>query len=137
MRLVLHVGDTHEPGALERRRLTFEPDFHDEPTWRRPGSAPVNVVPLAGTRAAREVPGAWFEEPGVGALESECQETGAVAGLRIPAELRGFVLKTVLALRSAGKEVTPETVSASIARWVPAADAERIRAALTAANARD
>jgi hypothetical protein len=136
LRLVLHVSDPPEPGALERKRLLFEPDYHRAPTWRRHGSMPVNVVPL---RLSRDHPahfGAWYEDPTVGALEAEWQATGAVCGISIPSDMRGFVFKTVLALRSAGAEVSVESVSGSVARWLRPADAERVRTALRSANKR-
>ena len=134
LRLVLYVSDPPEPGALERRRIDFEPDHHEQPSWRRPGSTPVNVVPLRLTREHRARTKAWYEEPAVAALEREWQATGAVSGVRIPGDLRGFVFKTVLALRAAGKEVSPQTLSASIARWLSPADAARVRDALQRAN---
>ena len=134
MRLVLHVSDPPEPGALERKRLLFEPDYHRAPSWRRPGSVPVNVVPL---RLSRDRPArfdAWYQDPAVGALEAEWQATGAVAGMSIPSAVRGFVFKTVLALQSAGVEVTVESVSESIARWLGPTDVEHVRTALRSAN---
>lgn len=134
LRLVLHIGDPPEPGAIERRRLDFEPDYHDEPTWRRAGSSPVNVVPLRAEGGRREPPDAWYEEPRVAALEAEWQATGTVAGFRIPADLRGFVFKTVLALRAAGREPSVEAVSASIARWLPRPEAALVRKRLQQAN---
>ncbi|MFN2488818.1 MAG: hypothetical protein ABR529_03580 [Actinomycetota bacterium] len=132
LRLVLHVESS--PGAAERRRLLFEPDFHDEPRWRRPGSVPINVLPLT-TSAPSEPPRAWFEDPEMAALENEWRATGAVAGALVPSEWRGFVLKTIVALRAAGKVVTPDTIAASVARWLPPAEAELLRAALVEANA--
>ena len=136
LRLVLHVSDPPEPGALERKRLLFEPDYHRAPTWRRPGSVPVNVVPL---RLSRDHPAhfdAWYEDPAVAALEAEWQATGAVCGISIPSDMRAFVFKTVLALRSAGAEVSVESVAGSVARWLRPADAERVRTALRSANQR-
>ena len=134
LRLVLHVSDPPEPGAIERRRIDFEPDYHEQPSWRGPGSVPVNVVPLRFTREHPSRLGAWYEEPAVAALEQEWRSTGAVSGVNVPADLRGFVFKTVLALRAAGKEVSVDTVSASIARWLSPADAARIRDALKPAG---
>ena len=132
LRLVLHVDGT--PGSVERARGRFEPDFHDEPTWRRPGSVPINVVPLRERSRSAGGPRAWFEDPELAALEAEWAESGTVDAVRVPPELRGFVFKTVLALRSAHKEVSPQSIAASIARWVPPEDASRIRAALMRAN---
>ncbi|CAN5671949.1 hypothetical protein BH24ACT26_BH24ACT26_22240 [soil metagenome] len=135
LRLVVHLHGAPEPGLVERRRLELEPDYHEEPTWRRAGSAPINVVPLRiGAKPRSDDPPAWFEEPQLAALEAEWQGAGTVAGLRVPADLRGFVFKTVLALGAAGKEVSARSVADSIARWVPPADAAKIRAALVAAN---
>jgi hypothetical protein len=126
------------PGALslEAKRRRYEPDYHEAPTWRRPGSVPVNVVPLGPSRSATAPPRPWFEEPEVAALESEWRATGKVAGLRIPAEVRGFVWKTVVSLRSAGVEVSVDSVAASLARWMSADDLRWVRAALEAANRR-
>lgn len=134
LRLVLHNDRPGVPGAVEARRLAFEPDYHDAPRWRRPGSVPVTVVPLP-VAARRAPPESWLDDPALAALESEWLATGAIAGLVIPGELRGFVFKTVLALRAGGKEVSARTVSDSIARWVPPRIADEIRAALTRANA--
>ncbi|HEV3473563.1 MAG TPA: hypothetical protein VG408_10260, partial [Actinomycetota bacterium] len=78
----------------------------------------------------------WFEQPELAALEREWRTTGAVDGLRIPADVRGFVYKTVLSLRSAGRPVTVETVASSILRWTSAEDGGRIRRALKDANPR-
>ena len=63
-------------------------------------------------------------------LEEQWQRTGTVEGVRVPADFRGFVYKTVVALREAGVEITAAAIADSIARWVPEAQAERIRAAL-------
>ena len=46
LRIVLHVRDALDVRRLSERRLAFEPDFHEAPTWRREGSKPINVVPL-------------------------------------------------------------------------------------------
>jgi hypothetical protein len=130
LRLVLHVNDAAELSYLQQKRLQFEPDFHDAPTWRREGSKPVNVVPLR--RADVEGMGdrAWWDDPAVARLEEEWSRTGIVEGIRVPAEIRSFVYKTVLSLRSAGREVTAESVADSIARWLSPEEAEQIRAAL-------
>lgn len=129
LRLVIHVPSDAPRGYIERRRGELEPDFHDAPTWRREGSKPVNVVPL---RAARRETKArpWWEQPEIAALEREWRQTGTVAGMPVPAQFRSFVYKTVVSLRAAGKEVTPTSVSDSIARWVPPHDAAAIRHAL-------
>ena len=136
LRLVLHVGADVDAAALEARRRHFEPDFDDPPTWRRPGSVPVNVVPLRlGERSAGET-APWYERPELAALEREWRATGEVDGLRIPADVRAFVYKTVLSLRSAGRPVTVETVASSISRWTSAEDGALIRRALEDANPR-
>jgi hypothetical protein len=134
LRLVLHVSDPPEPGALERRRLHFEADLHDEPTWRRPGSLPVHIVPLPVSEGHRHEPRPWFEQPEVASLEQEWRRTGSIDGVNVPGDVRGFLWKTVLALRAAGKEISVETLSASVARWLEPDDAARIRHALEHAN---
>lgn len=136
LRLVLVVERPGEPGLVERKRLSYEPDYHEAPRWRREGSAPINVVPLPAEGVRVAAPGSWLEDPELEALESEWTETGAVSGLRIPGELRGFVYKTILALRAARVEVTPETVAASISRWLARDDASRLLEALLEANPR-
>lgn len=133
LRLVL-VVDGLEPGAIERKRLAYEPDYQEAPRWRRPGSVPINVVPLGTTVAATSSPGAWFEEPSVAALEAQWRATGAVEGVRVPSELRGFVYKTVLALKDAGKQITVDAIAASVARWLTPEDAAAIAAGLADAN---
>ena len=132
LRLVLY--DDGDVGALARRRLHFEPDYHEAPKWKTERSKPVNVIPLRlGERRARTWE-AWWEEPAMARLEEEWAKSGSVEGFRVPGEYRGFVFKTVVELRAAGKDVTPQTVADSVARWVPRQDAERIRQALLAAN---
>ena len=85
LRLVLHVRDDADAARLHERRLSWEPDYHDAPDWRRPGSAPVNVVPLRDEPARSGEHEAWWDDPDLAALESEWRTTGAVAGLRVPA----------------------------------------------------
>ncbi len=90
LRLVIHV----DPGADESpstRRLLYEPDFHEAPTWRRPGSRPVNVVPLRVGAAPAPAAGPWWEQPDVAALEGEWGRSGEVEGIAVPAAYRGFV----------------------------------------------
>jgi hypothetical protein len=128
LRLVLHVGADEEPVA--RKRSAFEPDYQSAPNWKRPGSKPVNVVPLRVSERAAGDPGPWWEDPAVALLEEEWQRAGTVRGMQIPGEYRSFVYKTVLELEAAGKELTPGSIADSIARWVPAEDAKRIRTAL-------
>lgn len=130
LRLVLHVGDTPALEDLNERRLVFEPDLHEAPDWRRPGSKPVNVVPLRSSTVEASPPKPWWEEAGIRELEEEWREQGTAAGLPVPAEYRSFVFKTVLALQAAGDPVTAEKVADSIQRWLSPADAARIRAAL-------
>jgi hypothetical protein len=139
LRLILHVADDQELKDLSRRRLEFEPDFHDAPRWRGEGSVPVNVVPLRSTplrdteiHAVSGTP--WWEEPDIAALEEEWSEHGTVGGVAVPGDYRSFVFKTVLSLRAAGKEITVDALAGSIARWVPPQEADRIRQALEAAN---
>jgi hypothetical protein len=133
LRLVLLVENEDDLEGLARKRLIWEPDYHSAPDWRREGSRPVNVVPLRRPRrVSTEVP--WWEMPGVKELDQEWSAHGTVAGLKTPAELRGFVYKTVLALRAAGKQITPDAVADSISRWLPHEEAERIRAELKQAQ---
>lgn len=126
LRLVLFVDD--EP--LERKRLRWEPDFHDAPDWRREGSRPVNVVPLRSSDSPAAHGRPWWEMPRVDSLEEEWRRTGSVAGIEVPAEYRSFVFKTVIALQDAGRDVTPDAIGDSIARWLSPEDAEEVRAAL-------
>jgi hypothetical protein len=133
LRLVLRVEDGDDLEELGRKRLVWEPDYHNAPDWRREGSRPVNVVPLRRPgQASTEVP--WWEMPGVKELDEEWSAHGTVGGLKTPAELRGFVYKTVLALRAADRRITPDAVADSIARWLPPDEVERIRAELRKAQ---
>lgn len=117
LRLVLFARDLDEVRALGRKRLDFEPDYHSAPEWRREGSAPVNVVPLRGPDVAGD-PSPWWESDDVAALEDEWRDTGRIAGLAVPAEYRGFILKTVVSLREADIPVDADSVAASLARWL-------------------
>ena len=130
LRLVLHVTDAAQLSYLQQKRLEFEPDFHDAPTWRREGSKPVNVVPLRSSEVAGGGGRAWWDDPDVAALEDEWSRSGTVAGMRVPAEVRAFVYKTVLSLRAAGREITPDSVADSIARWMSPEQADDIRDSL-------
>ena len=134
LRLVLVVNDTRELANIDARRLEFEPDYHEAPTWRREGSRPVNVVPLRSPGVEPVTEGSWRDDPQLEALEREYTERGTAAGVRIPGEYRGFIFKTVLALRAQGREITPRAISDSVARWLPKEDAARIEAALAEAN---
>jgi len=132
LRLVLVVDDD-DPEAFARRRIEFEPDYQEQPSWRREGSKPVNVIPV---RKGPRGPAIdeWRDDPAVAALEEEWLESGTMAGVKVPAEYRSFVHKTVLALRATDSDVTAETIADSIARWVPPEDAARIRVALLELN---
>lgn len=132
LRLVLLARDLEEVRALGVKRLQFEPDYHSAPTWRREGSAPVNVVPLRGPEVAGDT-SPWWESPDVAALETEWRDTGRIAGLVVPAEYRGFVLKTVVALRAAGVAVDVDSVGASLARWLAPEHVREITDAMRAA----
>lgn len=135
LRLVLIVDNTGELRALDRKRLAYEPDVHEPPRWRREGSRPVNVVPLRrpGVPAAAP-PEGWWSDSVMGEYERSWRATGEVEGLRVPGEWRGFVFKTVAALRAAGRPVTVDTVVGSVARWLRPPDLERLERALRAAN---
>jgi len=126
LRLLLLVDD--EP--LERKRLRFEPDFHRAPEWRREGSRPVNVVPLRTPGSPPPVAQPWWDMPRVRELEQQWRATGYVVGMRVPADYRSFVFKTVLALQDAGEPVTPQTVADSVARWLSPHEARKIRESL-------
>jgi hypothetical protein len=134
LRLVLLVERGPGAPSLEAKRLSYEPDYHRPPAWRGPGSAPVNVVPLRPPSAPPAPDRPWFEEPELAALEAEWRATGALSGLRLPADIRGFVYKTALALRSAGEEVGVDTIVASVSRWLSPEDARRVGVALEEAN---
>lgn len=134
LRLVLEVHRPEDLSYLQSKRLEYEPDFHDAPDWKRDGSRPVNVVPLRAPEVAGKHGDSWLEDDELAALEDEWRRTGAVSGLKVPDEYRGFVYKTVLALREAGKEVSADSVADSISRWLSTEESERIRRALHAVN---
>jgi hypothetical protein len=135
LRLVLHVENEKQLQELHVERLRFEPDFHDAPGWRREGSKPVNVVPLRTDRfTGRSSAGAWWEDERMGELEARWREKGVISGVRIPAEYRGFVYKTIASLEDAGRAVTVQAIADSIARWLDPRDARSVRDALEAAN---
>jgi hypothetical protein len=129
LRLVIHIPPEGGPGYVEKQRVRFEPDFHEAPAWKREGSKPINVVPLRAGRA-RPSGDAWWDDPDIAELEREWLERGTVAGMPVPGAYRSFVYKTVIALRAAGKEITPATVSDSVSRWLSPSDAQALRAAL-------
>ena len=126
LRLVLFVDA--EP--LERKRLQFEPDYHEAQTWRREGSALVNVVALRTPDSPRGDGRPWWEMPRVKEMEAEWQRSGAVAGIKVDGQYRSFVFKTVIALQDAGLPITPDTIADSVGRWLGADDAARVRASL-------
>jgi hypothetical protein len=134
LRLVLRIRSADDLAALEHKRLRYEPDFLAAPEWRKPESAPVNVVPLRDRSVKGPAEGAWWERPELAGLEDEWAERGTVAGLKVPAPYRGFVYKTVLSLQASGRPVTAAAVADSIARWVPDEEAKRIRVSLEEAN---
>ena len=130
LRLVLVFEDGSDLERLSSKRLIYEPDFHSAPSWRRPGSRPVNVLPLRRPQVSAQRGKPWWQDPEMKDLEEEWQRTGVVSGVRVPASYRGFVYKTVVALKKAGAEITADAIADSISRWVPPAEVERIRAAL-------
>ena len=132
LRLVL-IADDNDPEAFARRRIAFEPDYHAQPSWRRKGSKPVNVIPLRSGPRPQAIE-EWRDDPAVAALENEWLQSGTMAGVEVPGEYRSFVHQTVLALQATGAEVTAESIADSVARWVPPEDAGRIRAALMDLN---
>ncbi|MDP9227299.1 MAG: hypothetical protein M3P18_26320 [Actinomycetota bacterium] len=134
LRLLLVLRNRDDVRNLPAKRLQYEPDYQDAPTWRREGSKPVNVVPLRRPDISPSHERPWWEEPDVAALEEEWSATGAVGGLCIPAGYRGFVYKTILSLRGAGREVTVDAVADSLARWLPPAQTAAIRSELHMAN---
>jgi hypothetical protein len=134
LRLVLHVQNRDELKKLGLKRLIYEPDHHERPDWRGPRSVPVNVVPLRVDELGPAHESGWWEDPDLSELESEWRATGEVGGIKVSRERRGFVFKTVLSLRAAGKAITPESVANSVARWLPEAEATALHAELMTAN---
>lgn len=134
LRLVLRVDDAQDLATLEERRLEFEPDYQNAPTWRRAGSRAINVVPLRQPGIEPVTEGAWWEDPDLAELEREFAQRGTAAGVRVPGEYRGFIFKTVLSLRSQGREVNPTSIADSIARWLSPDDAARIARELNELN---
>lgn len=132
LRLVLRGA----PESLGTSRLRFEPDFHRAPSWRRPGSKPVNVVPLPDERprpdAATEK--GWWEQDDVAGLEAEWNRSGEVAGIVVPGAYRSFVFKTVASLKSAGVEVSVDAIVGSVARWLAPDQVAELEGALREAN---
>lgn len=136
LRLVLRIDHESDLRSLDSKRLRFEPDFFKTPEWRRPGSKPVNVVPLRRTDVGIPVAHPWWADPAMAAMEDEWQTTGAVDGVRIPGRYRSFVYKTIALLRAAGADVTVAAISDSIERWLQPDQAARLRAVLEDANSR-
>lgn len=132
LRLVLHVESAADLTYLQSKRVLFEPDFHDAPDWRREGSKPVNVVPLRAASVEGTLADAWWDDPELQALEEEWSRTGNVAGIRVPGAYRGFVYKTALALKAAGREVTIDSIVSSVSRWLPSEEVDRLAGALRA-----
>ena len=138
LRLVITVDPDAGVASVAIRRAEFEPDFHDAPEWRREGSRPVNVVTLRERSSAPELNReAWWDDPKIAPLEKEWLESGTVAGMTVPAEFRGFVYKTVIALQAADKEVTADAVLDSVARWLDPLDVERLRAGFDRSQSND
>ena len=130
LRLVLMIERDGDLTSIDATRRLYEPDYHERPSWRAEGSAPVNVVPLRSPGVRGKTDTAWWNEPALAALEAEWKEHGTIAGLEVPADYRGFVFKTVVALRAAGLAVTAASVADSIERWVEPSQADEIRSAL-------
>lgn len=129
LRIVLHVMSEEDLRALDRKRARFEPDYLDAPTWRRAGSLPVNVVPLRPPSVVGDAR-PWWEDERIAPLELEWRATGEVRGIAVPAEARGFVWKAIIALEAAGREVTTQTISNAVARWLDPEQVDELRAAL-------
>lgn len=134
LRLILYATDMSQVRSLSAKRALYEPDFHAPPAWRRAGSRPVNVVPLRSPGLSSDA-GPWWEDPEMAELEAEWSRTGRVCGLSVPAEYRGFVFKTVVALREVGYPVDVDSVANSVARWLSPPEAAEVRKALERANA--
>jgi hypothetical protein len=132
LRLVLRVDSAEDLRSLDEKRSRFEPDHHDAPDWRRPGSKPVNVVPLRSPGIQPSPSESWMDDEDMAALERRWQEDGRVFGVRVPAEYRSFIYKTALSLRRSGRPVTVDTIVDSLMRWLKPKDVNEIRAALEA-----
>jgi hypothetical protein len=134
LRLVLEIKDPSDLSRLDSKRLEFEPDYHEAPSWRRQGSLPVNVVPLRPPEVRGPASSPWWEQPELARLEDEWTVHGTVEGLSVPAEYRSFVYKTVLALKAGGRDVTLGSLLDSLARWMSPEDLGRLETALRRAN---
>lgn len=133
LRLVLVIETEDDLRNLDAKRAALEPDYLDAPTWRREGSRPVNVVPLRAA-SVRGTEQAWHEDPEMDALESQWRESGTVEGVTIPGDYRSFLFKSIVALRSTGREITVESLCGALERWLDPAQVAEIRAALEDAN---
>jgi hypothetical protein len=134
LRLVLRVDSAEDLRSLDEARSRFEPDHHDAPAWRRPGSKPVNVVPLRAPDVEVSPPEAWIDDDEMAELERRWLEDGRVHGVRVPADYRSFVYKTASSLHRSGRPVTVSTIVDSLSRWMEPKDVDAIRAALEAEN---
>ncbi|MDQ3985972.1 MAG: hypothetical protein M3280_05685 [Actinomycetota bacterium] len=137
LRLVLWVEDPADLARLSEKRLLYEPDFQDAPDWRREGSRPVNVVPLRPEGVFGPQSGPWWDDPAMAQLESEWNRSGAVAGVKVPADYRGFVHKTVLSLRATGKPISVDAIVDSVSRWLRPKELREFERALRDANPGD
>ena len=136
LRLVLEIKDSSDLLSLDAKRLEFEPDYHDAPTWRGEGSVPVNVVPLRPPEVGGAATSNWWDQPEIARLEKEWAAHGTVEGLNVPAEYRSFVYKTVLALKAGGRQITLQALLDSLARWMSPEDLDSLGSALRRANQR-
>ena len=134
LRLVFEIKDPSDLSRLDSKRLEFEPDYHEAPSWRRAGSVPVNVVPLRPPEVTGPATSNWWDQPELARLEDAWSTDGTVAGLKIPAEYRSFVYKTVLALQAGGREVTLQALLDSLARWMSPEDLAVLESALRQEN---
>jgi hypothetical protein len=132
LRLVLEVDTIEALRSIDSRRARFEPDHHTSPTWRRPGSKPVNVVPLRSSEVVVEAGESWLDDADMAEMERDWLSDGRVEGLAVPGEYRSFIYKTVLSLRRAGQPVTMDSITDSLERWLAPADVGRIRDAFRA-----
>jgi hypothetical protein len=130
LRIVIVVSSNAELMNLDSRRLTFEPDAHQAPSWRREGSRPINVVPLRREGVAASGLDSWADDPAMASMEDRWARTGMVGGIQVSAEVRGFVFKTVVALERAGVPVTVDAITDSLSRWLSAEDVARVAAGL-------
>lgn len=134
LRLVLRVDSAEELRSLDAKRARYEPDHHDAPNWRRPGSKPINVVPFRAPAIEIAPTDAWLDDEDMADLERTWLHEGRVFGVRVPGAYRGFVYKTAAALHRAGRPVTVGTIIDSLRRWLEPEDVEAIRRALEAEN---